>query len=85
MNIMLTMIQTVLVFPFQIKKGHRSTSGYLEDFCDGKVFKSHPLFSVYTNGLQIFFYYDDVEICNPLGSKRSIHKLGTKIIITLSI
>ena len=22
------------------------------------------------------FYYDDLEICNPLGSKKSVHKLG---------
>lgn len=65
-------------FSLQIKKGHKSASGYFEDFCDGKVFESHPLFSVYNNGLQILFYYDDVEMCNPLGSKRTIHKLGTK-------
>ena len=25
---------------------------------------------------QIFLYHDDVEVCNPIGSKRVIHKLG---------
>lgn len=28
------------------------------------------------DALQIIFYYDDAEICNPLGSKRLIHKIG---------
>lgn len=48
----------------------------MNDFCDGKTFKSHPLFSVHSNALQIFFYFDELEICNPLGSKAKIHKLG---------
>ena len=34
------------------------------------------LCSVKKNTLQLIFYYDDVEICNPLGSKRSVQKLG---------
>ena len=34
------------------------------------------LFSVHENSLQLFLYYDDVEFCNPLGSKKQIHKLG---------
>jgi hypothetical protein len=48
----------------------------LSDYCDGDVFKSHPIFSKHTKSFQILLYYDDVEICNPLGSKKSIHKLG---------
>lgn len=40
--------------------GHQSTSGYMKDFCDGKRFQSHPLYSVQSKGLQIFMYYDDV-------------------------
>ena len=56
--------------------GHANTDGYLEDYCDGDKFKSHPLFSFDLRALQIFFYYDDVEIVNPLGSKRSKHKVG---------
>ena len=42
---------------------------------------SHPLFSSHRQALQIHFYYDDVEVCNPLGSKAKIHKLGKKMII----
>ncbi len=47
------------------------------------MFRSHPLFSVHCDGLQLFLYYDDVEVCNPLGSKRKIHKLGMYIYIPL--
>ena len=54
----------------------RSCSGFLEDYSDGDVHSSHPLFSVEKKALQLFLYYDEVEVCNPLGSKRKIHKLG---------
>ena len=27
--------------------------------------------------LQLTLYYDDLEVCNPFGSKAKIHKLGT--------
>ena len=49
----------------------------MEDFCDGKMFKSHPLFPVHQKALQMFFYFDELETCNPLGSKTKIHKLGS--------
>lgn len=55
----------------------------MEDICDGECFKSHPLFSVTgCDGLQILFYYDDVEVCNPLQSSRLKHKLGTVYFIS---
>ena len=60
----------------QIENGHKSQTELLHDFCDGKVFSSHPLFSVHKDALQIFFYFDELEVCNPLGSKAKIHKLG---------
>lgn len=53
----------------------------IEDYCDSKAFKFHPLFSLHQKALQIHFYYDDVEMCNPLGSKAKIHKLGKHIIV----
>ncbi len=48
----------------------------MQDYCDGKAFTTHPLFSVKKNAIQMFLYYDEVEICNPLGSKVKTHKLG---------
>ena len=48
----------------------------LEDFSDGAAFQNHPLFSSNLSALQIIGYYDELEICNPLGSAAKIHKLG---------
>lgn len=60
----------------QITRGHKSKTTYLEDYCDGKAFSAHPLFSFHNDALQIFLYFDELEVCNPLGSKTKIHKLG---------
>lgn len=63
----------------QIEKGHQcegGSEGVLRDYVDGSKFKGHELFSVKKDALQIFFYFDDVEVCNPLGSKAKTHKLS---------
>ena len=52
----------------------------MEDLCDGDGFWQHSLFSASTNSLQILFYYDDVEVCNPLQSSRLKHKLGMYVV-----
>ena len=36
----------------------------------------HPLYSREKNSLQFMIYCDDVEVCNPLGTKVKHHKLG---------
>ena len=42
------------------------------------MYKSHPLFSSSSClSLEVLLYYDDVEVCNPLGSRAKKHKLGT--------
>ena len=48
----------------------------MSDFCDGLIFKSHPLFSTDSNALQVIGYYDEVEVVNPIGSFVSKNKLG---------
>ena len=50
--------------------------GILEDFCDGELFKTHPLFSTDPFALQIIAFYDELELCNPLGTHIKKHKLG---------
>ena len=50
--------------------------GVIEDICDGQIFKQHPLFSQDPCALQIIAYYDEVELCNPLGTHVKQHKLG---------
>jgi hypothetical protein len=46
------------------------------DLCDGSFHKNHPLYLEHPLSLQIMLYYDDLEVCNPLGSCAGIHKLG---------
>ena len=53
---------------------HLDKDGYLQDYCDGNNFLRHPLFSLTKDTLQLLFYYDDVKLCNPLGSKITVHK-----------
>ena len=48
----------------------------MEDFCDGSLFQKHALFSKDPHALQIIAYYDEVKMCNPLGSHIKKHKLG---------
>ena len=57
-------------------RGHTRGDCLLGDLCDGSYFKEHPLYSQHPNSLQILLYYDEIEVCNPLGSKVKIHKLG---------
>lgn len=47
----------------------------LEDFCDGELFKTHPLLSADPHAIQIVGYIDELEVCNPLGTHTKKHKL----------
>ena len=60
-------------------RGYSRDDGRLADYCDGTVYKSHGLFSASDSEippLEIMAYYDDVEMCNPIGSRAKKHKLG---------
>lgn len=48
----------------------------LMDYCDSKTFHEHPLFSQEPTALQLILYFDELEVCNPLGSRRKKHKIG---------
>ena len=60
-------------------RAHQRTDLLLEDYCDGSDFRNHELFSAYHQSLQVNLYYDDAEVCNPLGSKAKVHKIGLLI------
>ena len=60
----------------QVLRGHKEQDHLLSDYCDGSACKSHPLYSSGSLSLQIFAYYDDMEVCNPLGSLAKTHKLS---------
>ena len=68
----------------QVTKSHfQPNDNLLGDFCDGSLYKEHPLFASNdgTLHLQFIVYYDDVEVANPLGSSKGKHKLGNEIAI----
>lgn len=54
--------------------------GILGDYCDGECFHNNPLFQENPCAFQIQLYYDELEVCNPLGSKAKKHKLGNFIL-----
>ena len=60
----------------EIESFHGSEDDTLSDICDGAVFKTHPLFSSDKQAIQIIAYFDEIELCNPLGSSVKKHKLG---------
>lgn len=55
--------------------GHRCTGNEYVDFCCSRIYKGSELFRTYKNCLQIQIYQDDFEVCVPIGSKATIHKM----------
>ena len=70
--------------PLQIHQDHEKSDHLMRDFGDGELCQRHPLFSVDKLALQVLLYNDDVEICNPLGSRAKIHKM-CKLMYNLKI
>ncbi|XP_065897824.1 uncharacterized protein [Dysidea avara] len=60
----------------EIMRGHQRSDELLEDFCDSPKFKYRPLFGSHHNTLQIFLFFDECKLCNPLGSFRKKHKIS---------
>jgi len=57
------------VFFFKIDNPHIRNDGLLSDYCDGDIFRRHPLFSRDPKALQLILYFDEFQVCNPLGSR----------------
>lgn len=51
-------------------------TSWLTDLRDGEYFRNHSLFKRYPQALQVVIYHDELEVCNPLGSKNKVHKLS---------
>lgn len=47
----------------------------LSDYTHGTHFKNHPFFRDNPDALRLHFYEDEFEVVNPVGSKRTKHKL----------
>lgn len=63
-------------FQAEILNQQGNTCNMLNDFCDGSMFKTHPMFESNPNALQVIAYYDELEVVNPIGSYVKKHKLG---------
>lgn len=53
----------------------KSKPGEYNDFQSGSAFANNELFKTHPNSLQIEIGTDDFEVCNPLGSKSTLHKI----------
>jgi hypothetical protein len=73
-----TLEQTLRVPIFQenIFRPHISPEDLAINFRDGNQIHHHPILGANISALQIILYVDDLEICNPVGSSKKIHKLS---------
>jgi len=53
----------------------QSDSSSLCDFQDGSIYRSHPVFCSSKQSLSIHLYTDEFEVVNPLGSRKTLHKV----------
>lgn len=58
----------------RFNESHGPRNGVFRDFRDGSLFKNNAFFSNNPDALQIEISTDDFEICNPIGSKATLHK-----------
>ena len=63
----------------EIECGHASKDDVYRDFCDGNFVQSHPVLQQQGHCDSASFYCDELEVANPLGSKRGKHKLGQSL------
>lgn len=75
----------MIIMWFQVLRQHCRTGDLITDYCDGKLYKSLEFFSLNDGALQLILYFDEVEICNPLGGQNGIHKLGMLLILSTGL
>lgn len=57
------------------RNSHKCTNGEYSEYCCGSAFKKSEIFQAHPESLQILIATDDFEVCNPLSSKASLHKI----------
>ena len=45
------------------------------DVCDGSIFRNDSYFEEHPHSLVLVLYHDEIDVCNPLGSHATVHKL----------
>ena len=58
-----------------IKHSNFCAEGTYYDICDGSIFRNDTFFQEHPDALAIVLYHDEIEVCNPLGSHATTHKL----------
>lgn len=58
-----------------LRKPTLSEPGVYYDICDGAIYRNDNYFKEHPDALMVILDHDEVEVCNPLGSKRTKHKV----------
>lgn len=58
-----------------LKEPELCREGTFYDICDGAIYKNDEFYANHKNALMLLLYHDELEVCNPLGSKAGKHKV----------
>lgn len=62
-------------FDYNQRQKHKCKEGVFNDFCCGSLYQKSDFFRNNPNVIQIELSSDDFEVCSPLKSKATIHKM----------
>lgn len=62
-----------LYFSYNQNKKHVCTENVYKDFCCSKMYSKNQLYVKYPNSLQLQFFIDSFEVCDPLKPKANKH------------
>lgn len=60
-------------FTYNEKTKHVCKPNEYQDYCCGSIYKETELFKLHPNALQLQFFVDGFEVCDPLKSKTGLH------------
>lgn len=58
-----------------LRKPTLCEDGVLYDICDGCMYRNDEYFKEHPDALVLILYHDELEVCNPLGSRAGTHKV----------
>uniref|UniRef100_A0A7M5VG98 C2H2-type domain-containing protein n=1 Tax=Clytia hemisphaerica TaxID=252671 RepID=A0A7M5VG98_9CNID len=58
-----------------LREPQASAKDVLFDFQDGELFQNDKYFQDHKDAIALIIFHDEIEVCNPLGSKAGKHKL----------
>jgi hypothetical protein len=64
-----------IVNDLTFKQENHEEDGYLRDVKDGLAYKENPFFQNNPDAFTLMFYSDALELCNPLGARKGVHKV----------